>query len=258
MGSRTNLYSDRRWILLICRLKSRPRSPGWGLGRAREEPARNQAVGRGLKHVPAPEARGGRAGKRGPTPPAPQLHPPSGAPSTSARLGATGSEQLPGGATSLAWSRFSLTVGFYLQPGALQPSCAGKAAADARGRETTPADPRRGCGPAARGRASAGLRLRPPLLQSSPHMHSTRGCRAGALSGDLLAAVRGMAAPWEKEVRSPSGHLPLGKKWGMGSLPGLIALRKSHSPSDQGGEEDITSESLRSGSTRPHPKHKGT
>lgn len=37
-------------------------------GRLRGEPARSQAAGRGLKPIPAPAARGGRAGKRDPPP----------------------------------------------------------------------------------------------------------------------------------------------------------------------------------------------
>lgn len=90
---------------------------GWGPGRTREEPAGSQAVGRrgsGVRHLP------NRPPSRSPS------HPLPGAPSTSARLGATGREQLPGGATSaLAGSVCSLTAGFYLRPGALSASCAG-------------------------------------------------------------------------------------------------------------------------------------
>lgn len=46
----------------------------------------------------------------------------------------------------------------------------------------------------------------------------------GGACGDPLAVARGMAAPSERNVRSPLGHLPSGKRWGMDSLsraPGL-------------------------------------
>lgn len=122
MGWRTHSNPEGRWTLLIDLLKSRPRSPGWRLdsssypGREREEPARSQDAGRGLTRIPAPEARGGRAGKRGLLPPALLLHPPPGAPHTSTLQGATGRERLPAAPPPLAGSGFSLTVGFYLQP----------------------------------------------------------------------------------------------------------------------------------------------
>lgn len=88
-------------------------------------------------------------------------------------------------------------------------------------------DPREGLrAQRARGRASAGLQLQPRWLQSSPHKHSMRGSRAGVQSRDLLAAAYGMAVPWRREVRSPLGHLSLGKRCGMDSLLGLPNIKK--------------------------------
>lgn len=78
----------------------------------------------------------------------------------------------------------------------------------------------------ARGRASAGLQLQPPWLQSSPHKHSTRGSCAGVRSRDLLAAAYGMAVPWRREVRSALGHLSLGKRCRKDNLLGLPTIRK--------------------------------
>ena len=83
------------------------------------------------------------------------------------------------------------------------------------------------------------------------------GGRAGAPRGDLLAAAGGMAASWGKEVRSPLGHLPSGKRWVMDSLP-APSLKEKTLTLWQGGEEDIGSGRLRSGSTRSHPRHQGT
>lgn len=71
-----------------------------------------------------------------------------------------------------------------------------------RAGEATPGEPRRSPG-SERG-APAAVSLRP----SSPHTLSERGWRAGAPSGDPLAAARGRAAPWGKRVRSPWGHRP--------------------------------------------------
>lgn len=79
--------------------------------------------------------------------------------------------------------------------------------------EATRVGPREGrWGRRARGRESAGLQLQPPRLWRGPHTHSARCGRAGAPRGGLLAAARGIAAPWRRAVRSPWGHLPLGKR----------------------------------------------
>lgn len=85
-------------------------------GREREEAARSQDAGRGLRRIPAPEAGGGRAGKQGPPPPALLLHSPQVCPAPLNRPGATRGERLRAAPPPLARSEFSLTVGFYLQP----------------------------------------------------------------------------------------------------------------------------------------------
>lgn len=196
--------------------------PGKGAGGA----GQSQDAGQGSEadFSPGSAQRAGR--EAGFTTSCAAVHPPPGALHISARLGAPGASNcLAAPPPSLEANSHSLW-GFTLSPGPCRLPTPGQLqlAREEEG-ELGAGVTLDSCGEGrqgqrARGRASAGFQLQPLPLQSSPRRHSKRRSRAGAPSRVLLAAARGMAAPWGREVGSPSGHLPSGKRWGMDSLPG--------------------------------------